>query len=239
MLTHLVFLALTYLAAAVPFGLVVTTLAGGDVDVRAAGSGNIGTTNVARLYGWRTAALVLAFDVSKGLLPILYARAIDDQASVLWLATVGAAAFIGHCFPIYLGFAGGKGVATGAGAMLGIAPSATLSGAAVWGLVLAATGRSSIASLFAAGAVVGMLWSDPELGWVAISLALAILATHTSNVRRIFSGTEGAVVRPVRWGGTPEPSREAIEALLHEPVAGAPLSQPETESSSSNAQAQP
>jgi glycerol-3-phosphate acyltransferase PlsY len=223
MLTHLVFLALTYLTAAVPFGLVVTTLAGGDIDVRAAGSGNIGTTNVARLYGWRTAALVLALDVAKGLLPVLYARAIDGDASVVWLATVGAAAFVGHCFPVYLGFAGGKGVATGAGALLGIAPSATLSGALVWGAVLATTGRSSIASLFAAGAVVGMLWSDPELGWIAVGLALAILATHTSNVRRIFSGTEGAVVRPVRWGGTPEPSRDAIEALLHEPVAGSLL----------------
>lgn len=224
MLAFLVYLALTYLVAAIPFGLVVTTLRGGDVDVRAAGSGNIGTTNVARLYGWRVALTVLGLDLAKGFVPVFYARAMEPD-NLPALAAVGGAAFLGHCFPVYLNFSGGKGVATGAGAMLAIAPEATLGAGAVWGGVLLLTGRSSVASLLSAAALIVLSRHDAGHAAIASLFALSIVLTHTSNLRRLMTGTEGSVVRPVGWGRTPQPSRAEIEAMLFEPPAG-PISKP-------------
>jgi glycerol-3-phosphate acyltransferase PlsY len=111
----LVYLVLVYLAAAVPFGLVLTTLYGGDVDVRAAGSGNIGATNVARTAGWRLGLVTLAGDVLKGAVPVAIAMAVQAGSAIT--AATGAAAFSGHVFPLTLRFAGGKGVATALGAL--------------------------------------------------------------------------------------------------------------------------
>jgi glycerol-3-phosphate acyltransferase PlsY len=219
----LAWLALTYLLAGVPFGLLLTTLHGGELDVRAAGSGNIGTTNVARLYGWRLALLVLAADMGKGLLPVLYAWAMRPEWGIGWLTAVAAAAFIGHCFPIYLGFHGGKGVATGAGAMLAISPLPTLTAMGVWGTTLALSGRSSVASLTATIVLVlHMTWSHPEGLIPALLLAVGVLGTHTSNIRRLLTGTEGAVVQPVRWGRAADPDRAEIEALLDAGPGGGP-----------------
>ncbi len=195
------FVALTYLLAAVPFGLVVSTLFGGEVDIRSAGSGNIGTTNVARVHGWRVAAPVLALDLAKGFVPVWLAGSMWPAEGLLWQGVVAVVAFVGHCFPIYLELRGGKGVATGAGAMLAVSAGPTALAAVVWVAILAGTGRSSVAGLSATLALVVLgAWLDPVALPVMLLLGAAIFATHTSNIRRLVAGEEGAVVRPVRWG---------------------------------------
>jgi glycerol-3-phosphate acyltransferase PlsY len=220
--TLLVFLALTYLLAAVPFGVVVTTLWGGDVDIRSAGSGNIGATNVARVYGWRVAVAVLALDALKGLLPVLLAWAAFGDGPVLGIVAV--VAFVGHCWPVYLEFRGGKGVATAAGAMLGLAPLPTLLAGATWGLLLAITGKSSVAAL---GATLGMLgfvvFFAPEAAWVGALLAIGIVVRHLTNIGRIVRGEEAEIVRPVRWSRRGE-SATAEDALHQDPGGGAAAS---------------
>lgn len=194
-------LLLTYLVGAVPFGLVICTLYGGDQDIRGAGSGNIGATNVKRVYGWRLALPTLVLDLAKGFVPTLLAVWLWPQAGLWWPALVAAAAFMGHCYSIYLEFRGGKGVATGAGGVLAIAPVPTLLAAGVWGLLLGTTGRSSVASLVAAIALVGFCaWWAPETLWMVGLLAIGIGVTHLSNIRRLMAGEESQVVRSVRWG---------------------------------------
>ncbi len=224
----LIHLALTYLAAAVPYGLLITLLYGGDADVREEGSGNIGTTNVARLHGWRLAVAVLLLDIGKGLLPVLAARLLWPDAGVIALAAVAITAFVGHCFPVYLAFRGGKGVATAAGAMLAIAPDATLLAMLAWGLLLAGTGRSSVASLGAvASLVAAAFWLAPAALPIGAALAVGIVATHTANVRRLVRGEEKAVITPVRWG-RPRSDAPDVEALLHSPPAGvSPIALPD------------
>jgi acyl phosphate:glycerol-3-phosphate acyltransferase len=224
------YLLLVYLVAAVPFGLVLTTLYGGDVDVRTAGSGNIGATNVARVYGWRLAGPALGLDLLKGYLPVLLAPFVLD-AGLWWATLVGAVAFVGHCWPVYLEFRGGKGVATGAGVMLAIAPVPTLFASVLWGLVLALTGRSSVAALTATVGLVALAaWLRPGVLPVAALLALGIAARHVANIRRLVRGEESQVVRPVRWNRrtdtlTPEEvlaqgpaGTEASVPLWHEPI---------------------
>lgn len=147
-----------YLLGAVPFGLLLGRVAG--VDVRREGSGNIGATNVGRLLGKKLGLLTLAADMLKGVLPMLLAGWLlvdGDQRSLLVLAC-GAAAFIGHIFPIYLGFKGGKGVATALGVFLYLAPLAALGAMAVFALVLLNWGYVSLASLSAAFFIPGLIW---------------------------------------------------------------------------------
>ena len=194
-------LLLTYLVGAIPFGLVICTLYGGDQDIRSAGSGNIGATNVKRVYGWRLAIPTLVLDIAKGFVPTLLAVWAWPDANLLWPALVAAAAFLGHCYSIYLEFHGGKGVATGAGGVLAIAPVPTLGAAVIWGILLAATGRSSVASLLAAISLVGLCawWSPNTIPGVAL-LAVGICLTHVSNIRRLMAGEESQVVHSVRWG---------------------------------------
>lgn len=223
MLGPTLWLALTYLLAGIPFGLLMTTLRGGELDVRAAGSGNIGTTNVARLYGWRVAIGVLLADMLKGLLPVAWAMLMRPDWPIAWPTAVAAAAFLGHCFPVYLGFHGGKGVATGAGAMLAISPGPTLAAFLTWALTLVLSGRSSVASLTATSVlVVVMTWYHTEGLFPALLLAIGILGTHTSNIRRLLTGTEGAVIQPVRWGRTADPTAAEIAEILEAGPGGGP-----------------
>jgi glycerol-3-phosphate acyltransferase PlsY len=192
---------LTHLVAAIPFGLVLTTLYGGDDDIRSAGSGNIGATNVARVYGWRLALASLLLDVAKGFFPVLGALWFWPDAGLWWPGAVAANAFLAHCYSVYLEFRGGKGVATGAGGMLAIAPLPTGLAVLVWGVVLAITGRSSVGALTASMALVGIcFWLQPEAVPVVVLLAVGIGITHLSNIRRLMSGEEAQIVRPVRWG---------------------------------------
>lgn len=215
-----VFVVLTYLVAAIPFGLVITTLYGGDVDLRAAGSGNIGATNVARVYGWRLAGTVLLLDVLKGFLPVVLAQLWWPEAGIWWGGLVAGAAFIGHCFPVYLELRGGKGVATGAGAMLAIAPLPTLFAVVLWGGILALTGRSSVSALGATLGLIGLAaWLDPAVLSVAVLLAGGVAYTHVANIRRLVRGEEQEVIRPVRWGRGPG-DRLSVDELLAQAPAG-------------------
>ena len=215
----LAFLAYAYLVAAVPFGVVVTTIWGGDVDVRSAGSGNIGATNVARVYGWRLAGPVMALDVLKGFVPTLLAGVLWPELGLPLMALTAAVAWVGHCFSIFLEFRGGKGVATGAGALLAIAPLPTLAAAVVWGAMLALTGRSSLAALLATVSLVGLSWViDPTVLWVAAMMAVGTGFTHITNIRRLVRGEESAVVRPVRWRRQSEAEPDVVQWLAESPA---------------------
>lgn len=190
----------TYLLAAVPYGLVLTTLFGGETDLRASGSGNIGATNVARTHGWKLAVPALLLDMGKGALPVLGATLLWPE--VWWLpATAGLVAFFAHCWPVYLEFHGGKGVATAAGVMLVLAPWPALGAVGVWLALLGATGRSSVAALTATVALVGLVaWLQPTLLLMAALLMAGIVIRHLTNIRRLVRGEEAAIVRPVRLG---------------------------------------
>ncbi len=213
------YLLLVYLLGAVPFGLVVTTLYGNDVDIRRAGSGNIGATNVGRVFGWRIAAAVLALDIAKGFFPTLFAWCLFDSG-IWWPCVVGLMAFVGHCWPVYLQFRGGKGVATAAGVLLALAPVPTLGAAAVWGGLLAGTGRSSIAALGATLASMFLVaWWNPSLILLVATLGVGILVRHLTNIGRLVRGEESEIVRPVRWGGRARPV-SAEEVLAQGPGGG-------------------
>lgn len=217
----LALLVFTYLLASVPFGLVVTTLVGIDRDIRAAGSGNIGATNVARVAGWRRAWPVLVLDVGKGALPVavaMWAWPYDPELAYLWGSLVGLVAFLGHCFPVYLEFHGGKGVATGAGALLALSPGPTFLAAAVWTGLLVATGKSSVAAIGATLSMVGFAWwLSPQALPVAALLGVGVLLRHIANIRRIVRGQEPDVIRPVRWGRGDD---ESVDDLLAQSPGG-------------------
>lgn len=214
------FLLLTYLVAAVPFGLVLTTLYGGDADIRRAGSGNIGATNVARVYGARMAVAVALLDAAKGFVPVAMARLLWPESSILWWGTVTVTAFLAHCYPVYLELKGGKGVATAAGGLLALAPAVTLPTAALWFVLLKASGRSSLAALGSATALVGLAaWFAPEVLPVVGALTLGVLTTHVPNIRRLIRGEESTIVRPVHWGRQAETN---VEALLTQAPSGGP-----------------
>jgi glycerol-3-phosphate acyltransferase PlsY len=216
----LAWIALTYLVAAIPFGLVLTTLYGGEVDIRSAGSGNVGATNVARVYGWRLGLAALALDVGKGAFFTLVARLAWPDVGLWFAGSVAAVAFLAHCFSVYLEFRGGKGVATGAGGMLAISPVPTVLAMLVWGVVLKLSGRSSVAALLAATSLIGWsLWLDPRATPVVLFLAGGIAYTHVSNIRRLMAGEEAQVVRSVRWGRRNAP--DAADVLEQGPAGDA------------------
>ena len=179
-----------YLVGAIPFGWLLGRLAGG-LDVRRMGSGNIGATNVARSLGPWAGILTLALDVGKGAAAVWGAGKITGQPGVAVAA--GLAAVAGHVFPVYLGFKGGKGVATGLGAFLVLAPGATLGAGALFVAAAAATRRVSVGSILAAASlpVILLLFREaPGLVLAGLASSLLILFRHSENIRRILSGTE-------------------------------------------------
>jgi glycerol-3-phosphate acyltransferase PlsY len=184
-------LLLGYLAGSLPFGVWVTRWARG-VDVREQGSGNIGATNVARVAGKKLGVLVLFLDAAKGALPVVLAlRTLPDSPRVH--VAVGVAAFLGHCFPVWLKFRGGKGVATAAGVLLVLVPLAALAGFAVYGLVLVTSRVSSLGSLSAgvvAVATAVFTARAPEYAVLSGLLFAFMLWTHRGNIRRLLGHTE-------------------------------------------------
>ena len=190
---HVALLVGAYLLGAIPFGLLVVRRTA-QVDVRRVGSGNIGATNVARAAGKKVAALVLLLDVLKGLAPALVARvATDDPA---WTAAAGFAAFVGHCFPIYLRFRGGKGVATALGVVLALVPLAALAGAAVYAVIYKAFRVSSLGSLsgaLVATTVAFLLAPSPAYAWAVVGMVVVIFARHGGNIRRLVRREESKV----------------------------------------------
>ena len=186
-----VLLVASYLLGAIPFGLLVARLASG-VDVREVGSGNIGANNVRRAAGSGAGALVLVLDAAKAAAPAALAGGLDPSSS--WLPpAAGLAAFLGHCFPIYLRGRGGKGVASALGALLILAPHA-VGAAVITFVVVAIVTRVVSAGSLAGSAVVAVaawLGGYPSATAIAATvMALVIVIRHRSNIARLIAGTE-------------------------------------------------
>jgi acyl-phosphate glycerol 3-phosphate acyltransferase len=196
---------LAYLLGAVPFGYLVARSRG--VDLLRQGSGNIGATNVGRLLGRRWGVLVFLLDFAKGAVPVLLAGLVpqgDSLPPATLKVTAGLAAFLGHLFPVYLRFHGGKGVATGAGVVAVLAPWETLLAVAAWVVVLAASRYVSLASLSAALTLCAARltltpepWSRDNLIVTLFCLAASLLVfvRHHGNIRRLLRGTENRLGR--------------------------------------------
>ena len=196
------FLAGSYLLGSVPFGLLLGKRVAG-VDVRQAGSGNIGATNVARTAGRKLGVLTLLLDGAKGALAVgATALAMGERLDGPWAAAAGLAAFLGHVFPPWLRFRGGKGVATAFGIFLVLDPRVGLLAAAVFGLAFVATRTVSLASLAAALAVAGgaaaLRGGDDTVARVAAVVMVVVIVRHQSNIRRILRGEESRVRRRSR-----------------------------------------
>ena len=187
----LVTLLLGYLCGSIPFGLIFTRMAGLG-DVRSIGSGNIGATNVLRTGNKKLAALTLLADALKGTVAVVAARYFLGLEAAL-LAGLGA--FLGHLYPVWLKFKGGKGVATYLGVLLGLAPLITLVFAVVW-LGMAKIFRySSLAALAAAVAVPIALYfyEKPNVASLFIVMSLITILKHHQNISRLLAGTEGRI----------------------------------------------
>jgi acyl phosphate:glycerol-3-phosphate acyltransferase len=177
-----------YLLGAIPFGLILTRLAGTE-DLRAIGSGNIGATNVLRTGRKGLAAVTLLLDALKGTLAVLIADAFGGQGIAI-LAGLGA--FLGHLFPVWLRFKGGKGVATYIGVLLGLVWQAAAAFCIVWLLVAFVSRYSSLSALVASVMVPLLLWWDGYLQEAQLFLVLSLLLwlKHRANIRRLLAGTE-------------------------------------------------
>ena len=184
---------LGYLLGSIPFGLLLTRLAGLG-DIRGIGSGNIGATNVMRTGNKALAAVTLLLDGFKGAAAVLIAAALADRDVAL---LAGLAAVLGHLFPIWLGFKGGKGVATGLGVLIAAAWPIGLAACAVWLLVAAAARLSSLASLaaFAFAPCVALLLEDFGVVKLAFTIAVLVFVRHQANIRRLLAGTEPRIGR--------------------------------------------
>ena len=179
---------LAYLLGSLSFAILLSRLAGGP-DPRASGSGNPGATNMLRVAGKKLAVMTLIGDLFKGLLPILIAKLLG--LSLHQQAWIGLAAVVGHLYPLYFRFRGGKGVATAAGMLLGLYPPAALLALAAWALVFLLTRTSSLASLIATPLTLPLLaWQQPEALLPACVLTGLIVWRHRGNLRDLFAGRE-------------------------------------------------
>lgn len=185
------FLLLAYLAGSVPAGYLAGRWAG--VDLRERGSGNPGSTNVYRVLGPRAAVPVAAVDVLKGFLPVWYFPLWDEITMAHLPLLYGVAAIAGHVWPVFLGFRGGKGIATTAGVVFGLAPVTALVGVLVWSGMVLVTGAASVASLTAVTLLplISAGFQDP---WSTVLFLTGIVPfawwTHRENVARLRRGEE-------------------------------------------------
>ncbi len=185
--------AVGYLFGSIPFGVVLTRLAGLG-DVRAIGSGNIGATNVLRTGRKGLAAATLLGDALKGTAAVVLMGWLWGPNAAL-LAALGA--FLGHLFPAWLGFKGGKGVATFLGCLLGLKPTAALAFAAVWLAVAFASRYSSLSALVASAASPFVLWflGERQMAELVAILVVLLWWKHLDNIKRLAAGTEGRIGR--------------------------------------------
>ena len=185
---------LGYLLGSIPFGLLLTKSAGLG-DIRAIGSGNIGATNVLRTGRRELAAATLVLDGLKGAAAVLIARAVVYDENIVLLA--GLAAVLGHLFPVWLGFKGGKGVATGLGVLLAAAWPVGVAACAVWLIVAAVARLSSLAALaaFASAPCTALILGDFSLVKLAFTIAVLVFVRHQANIRRLLDGTEPRIGR--------------------------------------------
>jgi len=210
MAPKLVFVAIAYLLGSIPFGyLFVKYLFTSGEDVREIGSGGIGATNVTRRAGVKGGLLTYVFDVAKGVSSVMLMRLVADD-DYFWIGAAAIAAIVGHIFPIFLGFRGGKGVATGVGVYLALAPYSVLTTLVLWVAVVYFSRYVSLGSIIATAAVplwtllyYGLLQPSPHLKAlviVAIAGCAMIIATHHENINRLMRGTENRIGTRVKPG---------------------------------------
>jgi len=203
-LAFAVLFCLAYLMGSIPFGLIVGKAFYG-VDVRQHGSGNVGTTNVFRVLGKKAGIVVMVLDILKGYLPAALAAALFQPWYAIFIA---AAPVVGHMYSVFLKGSGGKGVATGAGVVLALAPLAFVICFATWIALIIFTRYVSVASLTVAGLVpvLVILFRDPVPYEIAgVLVALIVWWAHRGNIRRLLNGTESRVNMPwsARRSATP------------------------------------
>ena len=185
-----------YLLGSIPFGLLIVK-AGGGRDIREAGSGNIGAANVARNAGALAGVLTLLFDAAKGYFAVWLAAHWTGD-SIRWMMAAAVAAVVGHVFPVWLGFHGGKGVATSVGVFIPVCREAVLAALVLWIIVVAFWRYSSLGSIAAAAAMPILIYvlyapghAPPTYVMVcAIAISLLVLAKHRGNMERLIAGTE-------------------------------------------------
>ncbi len=183
-------LASGYLLGSVPFGVVLTKIAGLG-DVRNIGSGNIGATNVLRTGNKALAALTLVLDLAKGGVAVVLGGLYGPDVAIV----AGLGAFIGHLFPVWIGFRGGKGVATACGILIGLNWQTGLLALGVWVIILVTTRLSSLAALVAsASAIAFAFWfATPQIAEFSILITIIVWWRHHANIRRLISGTESKI----------------------------------------------
>lgn len=191
---------ISYLLGSIPFGFLIVKLASGS-DIRETGSGGTGATNVTRKAGKGAGVVTLLLDALKGVAAVLAARWLTDEAGTSWVvAGAGVLAVIGHCFPVWLKFKAGKGVATGLGVFLAIVPWAVMAAFIVFAVVVWRTRFVSLGSILAAAFVPLWVWAmhtwiEPIINFAPVITALVassaiIIAKHHENIQRLMAGTE-------------------------------------------------
>jgi glycerol-3-phosphate acyltransferase PlsY len=187
-----VLLVASYLLGATPTSYLAGRVLRG-MDLRQHGSGNLGATNAFRVLGWKGAVPALVFDIFKGWAPVALFPIWDANPHAQWALAYGAAAIVGHVYSVYVGFRGGKGVATSTGVLLALAPWAVLVGALVWGTVVFTTRIVSVASILAALVVPLAVFLTSGIGtvfWLTVGVALFVVFAHRSNIGRLLRGEE-------------------------------------------------
>ena len=189
MLKEIMFVIAAYLLGSIPTGLLLARAFG--VDIRSAGSGNIGATNVYRTLGRKVGVMTLVGDCLKGLVPVLAAKYFGVSGG--WIAMVGLAAFLGHVYTVFLGFKGGKGVATALGVFLGVSPAAVLAALVIFSLVLWKWRYVSLASITAAAAMpvlIALAGQESFIILMSLVIAAIVIFKHRDNIERLKAGTE-------------------------------------------------
>ena len=200
-LPYLVFIPIAYLLGAIPFGFLISRTRG--IDIRTVGSGNIGATNVLRSVGKPWGILTLILDALKGLIPaalfpVLAQKLPGIESPEIMSLTCGCAAIMGHNYPIYLKFKGGKGIATTAGALIGIAPLALLVGLVTFAVTFGISRMVALGSIMAALIIPVAAWFFYRSEGLLIPIVLTILGAlavwrHRANIGRIVNGTENRI----------------------------------------------
>ncbi len=210
MLAPVLAILASYLLGSVPFGLVMARVIKG-VDLREVGSGNIGATNAMRVLGKPLGLVAFLLDFGKGLVPTLllapHAAALNETAPSLAAALCGTAAVVGHCFPLYLRFKGGKGVATGCGAIVGVDPLIFVFSGLVWVACLVTTRYVGLASIamglaFPVVAAIRLEDSGAFVGACGL-LSLLVVVRHRANISRMLAGTEPRMGQKGKGTATP------------------------------------
>ncbi len=187
----------TYLIGSLSFAVIVSKYYGMD-DPRTYGSGNPGATNVLRSGKKKAAALTLLGDALKGLVAVVLARCLQDALNLsdITIAAVAVAALVGHMWPLFFGFKGGKGVATALGVLLALSPATALVCAAIW-LVMAfgfkVSSLAALAATVAAPLVAFWLMPYPSWAWATVVIAVLVLYRHKSNIQNLLQGKEGKI----------------------------------------------